>query len=445
MVMKSTLRGIKNVTHGYSDAAAKVRSATSNDSTPPSGLQMHEIATLSYNPVDLPDIIEQLEKRLNDKGKYWRHVYKSLCVLDYLLHSGAPPVAAYFRQNLYVIKTLNEFQHIDETGRDVGGDVRARAREVTRLLLDDRRLEEARRRRRRMRDRMQGRAVTNDSDDEEERPKRAVHKPKEKRSTAEERDMQRALELSAKAEEDRKRMLAEQAKEGVFDDQKNDLIDLTSAEDATQPLTLLQPQYTQMPTQYTSYSLQPQYTQAPFQPQYTQAPLQPQYTQMPAQITSYDPYAQQAQYDAMIQAEYARQQAEAQQQYALQMQRSMPSLQPQPTAHGSNNPFAQPSTPQPFSAPSPSLSYQYTASSTPALTHRPSTASSMASSLPPATPASVGRREDTALARLYAARTGGDGVDTFGNAGELRYGSRAYGQPKGQVTGAGMRAGSALS
>jgi hypothetical protein len=42
-----------------------------------------------------------------------------------------------------------------------------------------------------------------------------------------------------------------------------------------------------------------------------------------AQFTAFDPYAQQAQYEAMLQAEYARQQAEAAQQqqyYALQMQ-----------------------------------------------------------------------------------------------------------------------------
>lgn len=43
-----------------------------------------------------------------------------------------------------------------------------------------------------------------------------------------------------------------------------------------------------------------------------------------AQYTTFDPYAQQAQYEAMLQAEYMRQQAEAaeqqQQQYYLQFQ-----------------------------------------------------------------------------------------------------------------------------
>jgi hypothetical protein len=49
MVLKGALRAVKNVTNGYSDAEAKVRAATSNDSVIPSGAQMHELAQLSYN------------------------------------------------------------------------------------------------------------------------------------------------------------------------------------------------------------------------------------------------------------------------------------------------------------------------------------------------------------------------------------------------------------
>jgi hypothetical protein len=38
-----------------------------------------------------------LDKRLNDKGKNWRHVFKSLTVLDYILHAGSENVVQYFR------------------------------------------------------------------------------------------------------------------------------------------------------------------------------------------------------------------------------------------------------------------------------------------------------------------------------------------------------------
>lgn len=61
-----------------------------------------------------------IDKRLNDKGKNWRHVLKALKVLDYCLHEGSQLVVTWARQNIYIIKTLREFQYIDEEGRDVG-------------------------------------------------------------------------------------------------------------------------------------------------------------------------------------------------------------------------------------------------------------------------------------------------------------------------------------
>lgn len=61
-----------------------------------------------------------LDKRMNDKGKNWRHVLKSLKVLDYCLHEGSELVVTWARKNLFIIKTLREFQYVDDDGRDVG-------------------------------------------------------------------------------------------------------------------------------------------------------------------------------------------------------------------------------------------------------------------------------------------------------------------------------------
>lgn len=101
-----------------------------------------------------------------------------------------------------------------------------------------------------------------------------------------------------------------------------------------------------------SWQLQPQFTSLP--PQTTMmsyaAPSMYDPSTVQAQFTSFDPYAQQAQYEAMLQAEYARQQAEAaeqqqqqqQQYYALQFQAAQfqaaqapqPPLPSQKTAFG---------------------------------------------------------------------------------------------------------------
>lgn len=103
-----------------------------------------------------------IDKRLNDKGKNWRHVFKAstrkkkeqwearritgsvhffgngtkgfkfnsifvtflqaLLLLDYCLHVGSENVVLYAKENAYVVKTLKEFQHVEENGKDVGAN-----------------------------------------------------------------------------------------------------------------------------------------------------------------------------------------------------------------------------------------------------------------------------------------------------------------------------------
>jgi len=43
-----------------------------------------------------------------------------LTLLDYVLHSGGDQVEQWVQQNVYIIKTLREFQYIDEQGKDQG-------------------------------------------------------------------------------------------------------------------------------------------------------------------------------------------------------------------------------------------------------------------------------------------------------------------------------------
>jgi ENTH domain len=91
---------------------------------------------LPPSPSDFYEIMDMLDKRLNDKGKNWRHVLKSLKVLDYCLHEGSELVVTWARKNIYIIKTLREFQYVDEEGRDVGQNGRLAQRSVQRNAAD---------------------------------------------------------------------------------------------------------------------------------------------------------------------------------------------------------------------------------------------------------------------------------------------------------------------
>ena len=97
-------------------------------------------------------------KRLNDQGKYWRHVYKSLLLLDYLIKNGSEQVVREVKVHLVEIQTLTQFAHIDEKDKDVGVSgscccwsicanlisVRERAKHIVDLMNDDNRVKQER-------------------------------------------------------------------------------------------------------------------------------------------------------------------------------------------------------------------------------------------------------------------------------------------------------------
>ncbi|KAH8701683.1 EH domain binding protein epsin 2 [Talaromyces proteolyticus] len=249
--MSKVVRSVKNVTKGYSSVQVKVRNATSNDPWGPTGTEMSEIAQMTFsNPQDFYEIVEMLDKRLNDKGKNWRHVLKSLKVLDYCLHEGSELVVTWARKNVYIIKTLREFQYIDDEGRDVGQNVRVSAKELTALILDEDRLRNERSDRklwktrisdideggiqgfggadpnRRPRDRREPRR--RDEDDTEyrlaiEASKVEAEEDRKRRELAardgeDDDDLAKAIKLSKEEEELRRRELEESNAQSLFDD-----------------------------------------------------------------------------------------------------------------------------------------------------------------------------------------------------------------------------------
>ncbi|THG97117.1 hypothetical protein EW026_g4824 [Hermanssonia centrifuga] len=484
---KGIVRVAKNYTKGYSDVQAKVRDATSNDPWGPSGTQMNELAQMTYNQNDFVEIMEMLDKRLNDKGKNWRHVFKSLTVLDYLLHAGSENVVIYFKDNIYVIKTLKEFQYLDEEGKDQGANVRQKAKDISNLLTDEARLRQERRSRAHMRDRMVGGSRGGEGEEEEEvenentrrrsrslparRPARAGDDDELKRAieeskrslaeeqakkgtlTAEERDLQQAIKLSEEEERKRNEAIDKSNQNALFDDQNQLIPVATSASNpfplvdtGSQPQYGLQPQFTQMQPQYTSFN--------PYQQQAQQEAMQQldyqrqqqewmrQQQELQAQQQAQLQAQQQAQFQAQQQEEWMRQQQYLQQQ---QLQAQQPLLS-QPTGFGTNNPFAPMSQTQspipsfgqaPTGIPQPSSPVSFNLAGTygnglgPSMSPPPQSVSA-----PPISTqrqASKADQDHANLANIFANRE--DGIDSFGNYGQLRFGqqaSRLAGQQTGQ-------------
>lgn len=411
-------------------------------------------------------MMEILDKRLNDKGKNWRHVFKSLTLLDYLLHAGSENVVIYFRDNIYIVKTLKEFQYIDENGKDQGANVRQKAKDITNLLQDEARLRDERRSRSHMRDRMSNgpndeeeewrrkraeqdrrRRPNNNEDDELRRAieesKRMAQQEQDRirAETKDEEELQRALALSKKEEEERIRALEEANKNALFDDSIN--LDGPNAYTQNQQVDFFgNPLVDTSGSQ--NYGVQPQYTS--FNP----------YMQM--QQTGYNPFLQnqlqqqelmQQQYMQQQQAEYQRQ-LELQQaavQYQNMMTQPQQPLQPQQTSFGSNNPWLQPGQQQQqpqqqqHNVPVGDLF-----SSAPT----PPPAQPAPQPVPQQQPASPAQNrpirakvnEDGKYNELNRLLALGDGVDTFGNTGDMRMGPNIahYNQMRAQKTGMNFNA-----
>ena len=328
--MSQLVRSAKNLVKGYSSTEILVRDATANTTENPSPEMLDEIADRTYGgKAEFFEIMDMLDKRVNDKGKYWKHVAKALTVLDYLVRFGSGRCVKWCKQNLYVIKTLREFRYEDESGIDQGQIIRVKARELTALLMDDERLKEERRLNKQGRrgqrplemgddlgdrdyDYQSGRGAGTSQDDENDE------------------DLQRALRESLKDEELRQRREAERQAQ----------LELSKEEEELKRLQLLQQQQQaqlaqqQQPVYYDIFG-------NPITPEeYLQFQQQQQLAQQQQQaLMSQQQLAQQQQQYLLAQQQQAallQQQQQQLQQSALAQQQ----LQQNSYTPNSNNPFS---------------------------------------------------------------------------------------------------------
>ncbi|KAH9621672.1 hypothetical protein KSS87_011657, partial [Heliosperma pusillum] len=124
MSMKKALdQTLRDIKRGVNKKVLKVPSveqnvldATSNEPWGPHGSLLSDIAQATRNYHEYQMIMGILWKRINDTGKNWRHVYK----------------------------TLSDFQYIDSSGRDQGNNVRRKSQGLVALVNDKERIQEVR-------------------------------------------------------------------------------------------------------------------------------------------------------------------------------------------------------------------------------------------------------------------------------------------------------------
>eukprot|EP01137_Pigoraptor_chileana_P015531 Opistho-2@71561 len=149
------MNNVAAVVMNYSEIEKKVRDATNTEAWGPSGTQMADLAKLSYNYQEFPEIMNMLWKRML-KEKAWRVIYKSLLLLDYLLKNGSERVVEDARDHVYDIRNLESFKFVDEQQKDQGLNVRHKAKDLVNLIQDDDRLRDERTRAKKNKDKYIG-------------------------------------------------------------------------------------------------------------------------------------------------------------------------------------------------------------------------------------------------------------------------------------------------
>jgi len=143
----------------HTEAERKVREATNGDEPwGPHGTLMSEIAGFTFGYEEFPEVMGMLWKRMlkDVEPKYWRRVYKSMLLLDYLLKNGSERVIESARDRVYELKRLDDFAYIDDKGKNQGINVAHKSKDLQALLSDDDILRDARKKAKANRDKYKG-------------------------------------------------------------------------------------------------------------------------------------------------------------------------------------------------------------------------------------------------------------------------------------------------
>ncbi|KAL3163116.1 hypothetical protein ABBQ32_009530 [Trebouxia sp. C0010 RCD-2024] len=134
--MKAWGNKAKQYALNLTDIEIKTEQATNNDPWGPHGTAMGEIARASYDIDNYKQIMGVIARRLQDTEEDWRHVYKSLLLLEFMSKHGPQKVVEELVSNIGVVEKLQNFEYKDAKSKDWGLNVRNRAKELANFVLN---------------------------------------------------------------------------------------------------------------------------------------------------------------------------------------------------------------------------------------------------------------------------------------------------------------------
>lgn len=147
-VLDQTVREIKREVNlkvlKVPEIEQKVLDATDNEAWGPHGSALSEIAQATKKFTECQLVMNVLWTRLGDTGRDWRHVYKALAVIEYLVANGSERAVDDIIEHTFQISSLSGFEYVEPSGKDVGLNVRKKAEMVVALLNNKDKIQEVR-------------------------------------------------------------------------------------------------------------------------------------------------------------------------------------------------------------------------------------------------------------------------------------------------------------
>eukprot|EP01094_Clydonella_sp_ATCC50884_P026409 TRINITY_DN7235_c0_g1_i1.p2 TRINITY_DN7235_c0_g1~~TRINITY_DN7235_c0_g1_i1.p2 ORF type:complete len:198 (-),score=55.81 TRINITY_DN7235_c0_g1_i1:36-629(-) len=144
--LNSALKAGKAAVLNTPEWEMKVMEVTDNKPWGPSSTDMQVVADATNRFSEFPIIMGAIWKRLNDRDpSKWRHIYKAVTLLDYLVRNATDQVASEARVHMMTLQALSNFHHTSSDGKDVGFGIREKSKRLVELLHDERKLMDERR------------------------------------------------------------------------------------------------------------------------------------------------------------------------------------------------------------------------------------------------------------------------------------------------------------
>ncbi|KAK3003259.1 hypothetical protein RJ639_019593 [Escallonia herrerae] len=122
----------------------KVLDATDDEPWGPHGTALAEIAQATKKFSECQMVMNVLWTRLGETGRNWRHVYKALTVIEYLVGNGSERAVDDIIEHTFKISSLSSFEDVEPSGKDNGINVRKKVENIVALLNDKDRIQEVR-------------------------------------------------------------------------------------------------------------------------------------------------------------------------------------------------------------------------------------------------------------------------------------------------------------